>query len=215
MGNELIRPIDENTAKAIEETARFGGKLVDAGTAAGGYLDKTLGSLPQNLVGLIGDQVAYWRARRYIELSKDLERRLADRGAKGVEPSPSLGIPILEAAVDETRSELKDLWERLLANAFDPARTRVVRSSFVELLKKFDPMDALVFEVMASVPAGLLSPNARDYVVARLVGKAYIEEVLVSFENLEALGCISAVNRDAWNPIVTNRGSLLFKALAK
>ena len=41
MSNELIRPIDENTAKAIEETARFGGKLVDAGSATGGYLSQT------------------------------------------------------------------------------------------------------------------------------------------------------------------------------
>jgi hypothetical protein len=50
MGNEIIRPIDEDTAKAIEAASHFGGKLVDAGTAAGGYLGQTLGSLPENLV---------------------------------------------------------------------------------------------------------------------------------------------------------------------
>lgn len=212
MSNELIRPIDENTAKAIEETARFGGKLVDAGSAAGGYLGRTLGSLPESLIGLIGDQVAYWRARRYHELSADLEKRLADRGVKGVEPSPTLAIPILEAAVDETRSELKELWERLLANAFDPARTNTVRGSFVDILKKFDPMDALVFEAMATTFDDL-KPNARDFVLGKLGGTASIEEILVSFENLQTLGCISSVNRDAWNPIITNRGKLLYKAL--
>src|SRR5690349_509359 len=115
MSNEIIRPIDEHSAKAIEETSRFGGKLVDAGTAAGGYLSQTLGTLPKNLVGLVGDQVEYWRRRRYSELSADLERRLAARGIRGQEPSPALAIPILEAAVDETRDELRDLWERLLA----------------------------------------------------------------------------------------------------
>lgn len=161
MSNELIRPIDEQSAKAIEESAkavgeasRFGGKLVDAGTAAGGYLSTTLGDLPKNLVGLIGDQVEYWRRRRFIELSHDLENRLETRGARGKEPSPTLAIPILEAAVDETRAELKNLWERLLANAFDPDRTNTVRTSFVETLKRFDPTDAVVFEAMARVGAG-------------------------------------------------------------
>ncbi|MGY4312928.1 Abi-alpha family protein [Bradyrhizobium sp. JR3.5] len=212
MGNEIIRPIDENTAKAIEESARFGGKLVDAGSAAGGYLSQTLGTLPHNLVGLIGDQVEYWRRRRFIELSADLERRLAERGVKGIEPSPTLAIPILEAAVDETRSELKELWERLLANAFDPARTNSLRDSFVEILKKFDPMDALVFEAMAA-PIGDLKPNARDFVLAQLQSKSSIEEILVSFENLQSLGCISNVNRDSWNPVLSNRGRLLYRAL--
>lgn len=212
MGNELIRPIDENTAKAIEETSRFGGKLVDAGTAAGGYLSHTLGSLPQNLVGLIGDQVEYWRRRRFMELSADLEKRLAARGTHGVEPSPTLAIPILEAAVDETRTELKELWGRLLANAFDPGRTSSVRGSFIEILKKFDPMDARVFQSMAG-QSGELQPNARDFVV-RSLGNVSLDEILVSFDNLQSLGCVSNVNRDAWNPIITNRGKLLFKALA-
>ncbi|MGJ4933688.1 Abi-alpha family protein [Bradyrhizobium sp. HKCCYLRH3083] len=211
MGNDLI---GEDTAKAIQETAKFGGKLVDASSAAGGYLSNTLGSLPENLVGLIGDQVAYWRRRRWIDLSADLERRLGDRGVKGVEPSPTLAIPILQAAVDETREALKELWARLLANAFDPNRTHLVRSSFIELLKKFDPMDAVVFEVMAS-QTGDLSPNARDFVVAKLGSRSSLEEVLVSFENLEQLGCISRMNRDAWNPIITNRGKLLYRALTK
>jgi Abortive infection alpha len=213
MSNELIRPIDENTAKAIEETARFGGKLVDAGSATGGYLSQTLGSLPKNLVGLIGDQVEYWRRRRFIELSADRERRLAERGVRGQEPSATIAIPILEAAVDETRAELKDLWQRLLANAFDPRRTNTVRGSFVEILKKFDPMDAVIFEAMASV-SGEMSPNARDFVVAKLAGKTSIDETLVSFENLQNLGCISTVNRDVWNPAITSRGKLLYRALA-
>jgi hypothetical protein len=123
--------------------------------------------------------------RRLIELNADLERRLAARGSKCIEPSPTLAIPILEAAVDETRAELKDLWERLLANAFDPSRTNAVRGSFIEILKKFDPMDARVFEAIAA-QSGELSPNARDFVVGRL-GNVSLDEV----------------------PTITNRGKLL------
>jgi hypothetical protein len=79
-------------------------------------------------------------------------------------------------------------------------------------LKKFDPMDARVFEAIAA-QSGELSPNARDFVVGRL-GNVSLDEVLVSFENLQSVGCVSCLNRDVWNPAITNRGKLLYKALA-
>lgn len=38
-------------------------------------------------------------------------------------------------------------------------------------------------------------------------------EVLLSFDNLIAFGCISNISRDPWNPIITNKGTLLYVAL--
>jgi hypothetical protein len=152
MGNEVIRPIDEVSARAIAEASIFGGKVVDAGTAGANWFAGVLGKLPHNLVGIIDDQVVYVRARRWAELNADLDRRLIERGVKDrIEPSFSVLLPLVEAAIDETRQELKELWERLLANAFDPARQDQVRLSFVELLKKLDPFDAVVLQVLGEV----------------------------------------------------------------
>jgi hypothetical protein len=211
MGKELIQPIDEHTAKAIAEVSKLGSKGLDVGTSVGSYVGSILGDLPKNLIGMLGDKIYFARLNRFNQLAADHQQRLSKRGISGAEASPALAIPIIDAAVDETRSELLDLWQRLLANAADPTRSHRVRDSFIAILKRFDPMDAQVFQVMGGTPHNLVKPNARDFVVETL--RSPMEEVLVSFENLQEMGCLSASGRDAWDPIVTNRGQLLYQAL--
>jgi hypothetical protein len=67
MGNEVVRPIDEASAKAIEQTAILGQKLADMASGGGRWLAEVLGQLPHNLVGIADDRVAHYRARRWIE----------------------------------------------------------------------------------------------------------------------------------------------------
>jgi len=130
MGNEITRPMDEASARAIAEASIFGGKVVDAGAGGARWLADVLGKLPHNLVGIVGDQVALVRARRWIEINEDLERRLLERGIKErIEPSFTVVLPLIEAAIDENRKELKELWARLLANACDPSRSSRIRAS--------------------------------------------------------------------------------------
>ena len=136
MTKELIRPIDAETAKAISDTAQLGGKIVDAGSGVGRYAAGVLGNLPHNLVGIASDYVAYKRLSRAIEMEIAYKKLLADRGvSEPIEPSPSVAIPLLEAAIDEDRRVLKDLWTRLLANACDPTRHTRIRVSFIDLLR--------------------------------------------------------------------------------
>jgi hypothetical protein len=209
MVDEIIRPIDEASAKAIAEVSIFGGKIVDASSAGGKWLSSVLGKLPHNLVGIIDDEVAHIRARRWIELNADLDRCMVERGVKErIEPSFTVVLPLIEAAIEETRKELKELWERLLANACDPSRTGRVRTSFIVVLKKLDPLDARVLQAMSN--SGQLSPNARDFLQKALqVSNA---EIMVSFENLTEVGLIfSSVEK--FNPHITDKGALLMRAL--
>jgi hypothetical protein len=192
MGRELIQPIDPVSAKAISDAAQFGSKMIDAGTAVGRYTAGILGNLPHDLIGIAGDYVKHKRLKRAIELEQEYKKLLDDRGVKEpIDPSPSIAIPLLEAAVDEDRKVLRDLWARLLANACDPARTDRVRVSFIELLKKLDPFDAEVLQILGAV-SGVPSPNPRDYVIAQ--SKRSEDEVMVSFENLIELGCLAKPN---------------------
>ena len=79
MANELIRPIDENTAKAIEESARTLGKGFDLAGGLGAYLARALGGVPGNLIGLlVGDWLIHKRVRRWSEL-QDETRRILDQ----------------------------------------------------------------------------------------------------------------------------------------
>lgn len=41
------------------------------------------------------------------------------------------------------------LWARLLANAMDPARAPDVRPHYINTLKEFDPLDAMVLQYLA------------------------------------------------------------------
>jgi hypothetical protein len=93
------------------------------------------------------------------------KKLLADRGvSEPIEPSPSIAIPLLEAAVDEDRRVLKDLWTRLLANACDPNRHTRVRLAFIELLKRLDPLDA---EILSVIGTSVGPPGSRACLYGR------------------------------------------------
>jgi Abortive infection alpha len=212
MSEELIRPIDAETAKAISDAAQLGSKMADASTGVGRYAAGVLGNLPHNLVGIASDYVAYKRLNRAVELEHDYKKLLADRAVlEAVEPSPSIAVPLLEAAVDEDREVLKDLWTRLLANACDPKRHTRVRLSFINLLKKLDPLDAEILCEFGRA-SGKLAPNARNYLKDKLAVSE--NEVVVSLEHLIEIGCLSATN-EHWNPNLSPRGSLLLLAVSE
>jgi len=186
MSNELIRPIDPDTAHAIEETAKLGTKLLDSGGKTAGYVTGIFGHLPHNLVGIIGDWVYHKRVRRWAELQADTKRILDQRGVKEPyeEVSPSIALPLLEAAIDETRENLKEIWAKLLAAAMDPSRSGGVRLSFIATVKQFDPLDALVLKTL-SLPS---APNSRDP-LANILQKSNAE-IEISILDLIGLRCV-------------------------
>jgi Predicted membrane protein (DUF2231) len=128
MADELIRPIDEDTAKAIEESAKALGKGFDLVGGLGAYLARALGGVPENLIGiLVGDWLIHKRVRRWSELQDETRRILDQRNVKEPDISPSIALPLIEAALDEDREGLKELWAKLLATAMDPKRKHLVR----------------------------------------------------------------------------------------
>jgi hypothetical protein len=66
MANDLIRPIDANTAHAVEEASKAMGKAIDASVRLGNYTGDIPGNLPRDLVGLVGDWVVHKRVRRVV-----------------------------------------------------------------------------------------------------------------------------------------------------
>jgi hypothetical protein len=188
MGNELIRPIDADTARAIEASAKLGIKVLDSGDKAGGYATSVLGSLPHNLVGIFGDWVYHKRIRRLADLFVDTKRILDERGIKDPyeELSPSIAVPLLDGATDETREHIKDLWANLLAAALDPNRSGKVRLSFISTLKQFDPIDALVLKVRYERQDSL-PPDPLDY-LANYLNRSP-DEIAVSAQTLQMLKC--------------------------
>jgi hypothetical protein len=139
VANDLI---DENTARAIEEASKAAGKGLDLAGKAGSYAAAVFGRSPHNLVGLLlGDRIFHWRIRQAAALEEHTVKLLAERGIQPPfgELSPSIEMPLLKAALDDTREQLVDLWARLLAAAMDPTRKSRVRQSFITTLKQMEP----------------------------------------------------------------------------
>jgi Abortive infection alpha len=197
-----------------DEQAKLGQELIKASRDAGGYLADILGDLPKDLVGLLmGDRVKAIRAERIAVHWAKAKKRLEDRGIADPEPpSLKIALPILAAIADENRQELQDVWERLLAAAMDPNRSNLVRQSLITTIKQMDPFDVLVFEAVAANPSGNWVPNGRDSITAGL--RCSLEEVLVSFDNLEKIGCINFPDHPKINPTVTPLGKVLLRAVA-
>jgi hypothetical protein len=211
MGNELIRPIDPASARAIEETAKATSNAIAAAVKGGNYVGDVIGDLPRDLVGLVGDWVKHKRLRRWAELMEDTQQILRERGVENREEiSPSVAVPLIEAAVNEDRDGLKQLWARLLAAAMDPRLSTLVRPSLIELLKNLDPLDARVLELQGQGMAG--HGDLADRITAVL--KVERDDAFYSLEHLYELKCLERSPIDIPVPNLTAKARLLMRAVA-
>lgn len=205
MSNEII-PISD-------EQAKLATKALEVLEDFGGFLREMLGTVPEDVVGLLGgDWLKVRRATNFAEMLAKARERLDKRGVKDrAEVSLTLALPLLRAAADESRTELQDLWARLLANAMDPARSTLVRVQFIDILKKMDPLDALVLRKLSET--GQPPSNARDE-YARVL-RVSSDQVELSFVNLESLRCASSGGSPAPSSVnLTALGRQLLLAVA-
>jgi len=212
---------DDNLIPISDEQAKLGQQILQTVRGVGGSLADILDDLPKELVGLLaGDRVKVARARQLAILWANAKKHLHDRGiAEPEPPSLKLAIPILEAAADENNQELQDLWASLLAAAMDPKRRDWVRQSFIQIVKQMDPFDVPVLKIIANNPLGYWSPSGCDALVTNLQqdsSQNLRNDVLVSFEALAKLGCISFSDATGprINPYPTPFGTLLMRAIS-
>jgi Abortive infection alpha len=141
-----IIPVSDEQAKAFQEAAKLGQEVVKTLGDGGGYLAKVLGTVPEDLVRLLGGN--WLSVKRRENLARMLHKSKERLRAEGIEdPEPAsinVVLPIIYAAASESREELVDLWARLLAATANPSRARSFRGSFVEAASKMDPLDAAI-----------------------------------------------------------------------
>jgi len=108
----------------------------------GGFLKETVGTVPEDLVGLLGgDWLKVRRAENIARMIKKAKDRQKARKTEHLEqPSISIAVPLLVAAADESRDELQEIWARLLAAATDPARAQSFRLRYIAVAKELDPL---------------------------------------------------------------------------
>lgn len=194
--------MSDEEAKAARALAPLGQVIVTEASNLARYVGRVLGTVPEDAVGLvIGDPLGFVRTAIAGQYDVWLDRLQTRRNVTITQPvSPSVAIPLIRAAYDESRPELQELWAGLIAAAMDPARSGRVRLSFIETLKQFDPLDALVLRARHTPQATPAIGPFAD-VLASTLG-ATRDEVLLSVDNLISLRCIE---RDGGNGLHVSR----------
>jgi len=206
MSGSLI-PVSDEQAKLLQE-------LLKTLRGAGSFIEKALGSTPEDLVGYLGgDWLRVRRAENLVKYFLKTMQRLDDWGIKEPIHAPlSVALPILQGAADEDREELADLWARLLANAMNPNLGNV-RYSFIEAVRQMDPPDAVLLlhiyeENLAAIRIGaqhLQNKTIGHTIIAPKIRRTS-DEVELSLRHLERLRFLDAIsNNPGWYVNVTLR----------
>lgn len=208
MSDNLLSQTD---AKAAEEIAKATGKAVDLTRDVGSFLGRVFGTVPEDIVGVAGgDWLHHVRIRNFAKMSAKTEDILRQRRVKEtISVSPSIAIPLVEAARDEGREELQDVWAKLLAAAMDPARTSLVRLSLVQAVKQLDPLDARILNELFVI-SGQYAPTVCHFLSNKL--QVSEDEVYVSFTNLEAAGFVFNT-ASKLDPKIGPSGRVLLRAI--
>ena len=184
--------MSDETAKAAREIAKTTSRAFGTAEKAGAYMARVLGTVPEDAVGLLGgDWLHHARVRNIVELQERTDQILSDRevAADNVEPvSERIARPLFEAAAAESRSELQEVWAKLLAAAMDPAGDRPMRRQFIDVVRQFEPLDVLLFTKVAE-----RGEEWRDGWQHEL--QCTTDELELAIDTLKSTGCFKSAER--------------------
>lgn len=149
-GSREIVAVASATGKVAEAT----GKIVDAASAIGKWFGDVIGTVPQDMVGVIvGDYLREVRIRNIDRMRTRTEEILKSRSSsfRRRSVSPNIAVPLIEAAQDESVDEIRELWARLLANAMDQNKPDI-RREFIDILKSLNRVDVLILSQFLGEP---------------------------------------------------------------
>lgn len=196
--------MEDELSKAVPEALKFSTKALEIGGKLGSFLSRVFGAVPEDMVGVLGgDYLHHIRIRNAEKLMERTSEILKDRSIKKdtIPLSPNIALLLLNAAQDESREELQELWARMLANAMDPNRSSVIRQSVIAAVKAFDPLDAKVIEAAFK----LLSEDVVNVLASKVLDScgASLGEFEVSLKNLQDLKCIERFTKQSETSLKT------------
>ena len=205
MNTDPIETVSDS-AKAVQEAAKTGGKLVDAAGRLGGWLDRIFGQGIEDTVALHwSDRIRARRIERAIydwdkltSLVRKVEARLSAKDALLRIVPPKIALSILEHATMEDDDNLHSLWANLLSTGLDASADQIHRK-YSTVLADLTCEDALVFQSLCKEWINLKKPP-KPYSVGRVTYGPAVDGTAshdaVSIITLNRLGLISPAYTD-------------------
>ena len=207
--NDTPEPFGRETAKAAQEIAKASSNAIDAAREAAHFFNRVLGNPIADAVGItIGDPLRFVRILSIDWYSRRVDEILQQRNSRKLAGAPPrLAIEILDAAQDETRDELRELWAELIANAMDETTCKTVRIEFVGILKQLNPLDALVLQRLSTIST-FISPH--QFSQGQHLDS---NDAATSFLYLHDLKCLQESTTSRYQFMLSPRGLALLKAI--
>lgn len=135
----------EEIAKAIQESAKFGGKGLEIADKAGSFFAKVFKEPIDEISAMITDKLRFIRWKRMVHMADEVNKILEEKHVADTRPvPPKLALPIIEEASLEDDPNLQNLWNHLLANAMNPNFNDELRYSFIEMIKGITGVEARI-----------------------------------------------------------------------
>lgn len=122
----------------------------DAASPAVSEVGKAAGRSVKALLAPIRGFLWCWeRIEEYVE--KEVQKRIEKVPEERVKsPDPEIAVPLLQSLTYTAQNEtLREMYIALLANSMDKDKESIVHPSYVEVIKKMNRLDALLFEKLS------------------------------------------------------------------
>jgi hypothetical protein len=190
-------PMDEDTKEVMKIAAEAALQPVTK------VIGDAVGVLGGDRLAELRERQRARRAKRNAETTERAQQLLEERKVK--EPSDvneETVVQLLEAAQDEGRSELKEIWAKLLAAMFDPERSPLFRQEFIGIAKQLEPVDTAILQQI--IIPGPQADGRLEWVSRTL--HLDTDVVANSFRNLGRLGLSDNEGSPTFKPIASALG---------
>lgn len=94
------------------------------------------------LVGQWVDNKKFDRWENQVKIQDRVNSILNERGCDTLRSiPPKLGIPLIDSALLEDDSDLRELWSKLIANSLDSTRDFGLKYVYIDIIKSLTPLD--------------------------------------------------------------------------
>ncbi|MFA6191400.1 MAG: Abi-alpha family protein [Sulfurimonas sp.] len=181
--------LSKEEAVAVVEVAKTTNNAINKGAELTKFIAKLFSPSLNNLAEICEQYTAVWKIENALKLQDRLNIVLEKRGnPELISQLPlRIGLPLLEAALNEDDDNLQNLWANLLASSMTNENQTKSTKTYIEILKQLDIEDAKLLHTIH-----MIQPNAifnKQTGFANIEGKSVVD-ISFAVNNLERLGLI-------------------------